>query len=246
MPRSSVDVNGSASDGRRDQHQRSDAPAAYRCGRWPTGTDGRRLTAIAEQLAVDLRSDLRRRPADTAGRRQRRGHRPADRLLDRHAQRAAGHRDYPAARDPGAGKLSAVRLRTRREAAPLRQALPRYADDPGSKRFPARPPLSWAAVTWLRRAYTTKETEPEETFTLAESFALPLLSQTLVVVRNPDEPPRRRQVQLFSLAQPLARPGRGAEPIAGALPLLNTLGAAGYSREHTTAALVWLYFGPRV
>ena len=77
----------------------------------------------------------------------------------------------------------------------------------------------------------------------AQRFAFPLLSRTLVVVRNPHGLSLRRQAELLRLAERLSL-GRvkGFGTIAGALPLLNTLGAAPFSREHGTTALLYLYF----
>jgi putative drug exporter of the RND superfamily len=81
----------------------------------------------------------------------------------------------------------------------------------------------------------------------AQRFAFPLLSRTLVVVRNPHGLPARRQGELVSLAQRLSFGHvKGFGAIAGALPLLNTLGAAPFSREHGTTALLYLYFRPTV
>ena len=79
----------------------------------------------------------------------------------------------------------------------------------------------------------------------AERFAFPLLSRTLVVVRDPHGLSPRRQGELVALAERLSFGGvKGFRAIAGALPLLNTLGAAPFSREHGTTALLYLYFRP--
>ena len=67
----------------------------------------------------------------------------------------------------------------------------------------------------------------------AERFAFPLLSRTLVVVRDPHGLSPRRRGELVALAERLSFGGvKGFRAIAGALPLLNTLGAAPFSREH--------------
>ncbi|MGB0095541.1 MAG: MMPL family transporter, partial [Solirubrobacteraceae bacterium] len=79
----------------------------------------------------------------------------------------------------------------------------------------------------------------------AQRFAFPLLSRTLVVVRNPHGLSLRRQAELLRLAQRLSLGHvKDFGTIAGALPLLNTLGAAPFSREHGTTALLYLYFRP--
>jgi RND superfamily putative drug exporter len=79
----------------------------------------------------------------------------------------------------------------------------------------------------------------------AARFAFPLLSRTLVVVRDPRGLSPRRQGELVALAGRLAFGHvQGFRAIAGALPLLNTLGAAPFSREHGTTALLYLYFRP--
>jgi RND superfamily putative drug exporter len=81
----------------------------------------------------------------------------------------------------------------------------------------------------------------------AERFAFPLLSRTLVVVRDPRGLSLRRQGELVALAERLSF-GRvkGFGAIAGALPLLDSVGAAPFSREHGTTALIYLYFRPSV
>jgi len=81
----------------------------------------------------------------------------------------------------------------------------------------------------------------------AQRFAFPLLSRTLVVVRDPRGLSPRRQGELVALAERLSFGHvKGFRAIAGALPLLNTLGAAPFSREHGTTALLYLYFRPGV
>jgi hypothetical protein len=79
----------------------------------------------------------------------------------------------------------------------------------------------------------------------ARRFGFPLLSRTIVVVRNPRGRRARRQRQLVWLAERLT-PGRlaGFGGIAAAIPILNTLGTLPFSREHGTTALLYLYFGP--
>ena len=81
----------------------------------------------------------------------------------------------------------------------------------------------------------------------AERFAFPLLSRTLVVVRDPHGLSPRRQAELVSLAGRLSFGHvKGFGAIAGALPVPNTLAAAPFSREHGTTVLLYLYFRPSV
>lgn len=81
----------------------------------------------------------------------------------------------------------------------------------------------------------------------AQRFGFPLLSRTIVVVRNPHGLSARRQGQLAGLAERLTL-GRidGFSGIAAAIPILNTLGAPPFSREHGTTGLLYLYFRPRL
>lgn len=81
----------------------------------------------------------------------------------------------------------------------------------------------------------------------AEKFRFPILSRTIVVVRNPRGLSPRRQASIILLAERLSL-GHvpGFEQIGGALPVVNTLGAAPFSREHGTTALLYLYFRPGV
>lgn len=80
-------------------------------------------------------------------------------------------------------------------------------------------------------------------------FHLPLLSRTLIVVRNADRLSPVEQAGIVDLAVRLDRhtlshtpkvPGAGQ--IAGALPVLNTLGLFPSSHERGTTALLYLYF----
>jgi putative drug exporter of the RND superfamily len=77
----------------------------------------------------------------------------------------------------------------------------------------------------------------------ARRFGFPLLSRTVVVVRNSHGLSTRRQRQLVWLAERLT-PGRipGFGGIAAAIPIVNTLGSLPFSREHGTTALLYLYF----
>jgi putative drug exporter of the RND superfamily len=80
-----------------------------------------------------------------------------------------------------------------------------------------------------------------------EQFGFPVLSRTIVVVRNPHGLSPARQSSLVGLAKSLSQsqiPGYGA--IAGAVPLLNSVRAAPVTRETGTTAVLYLYFRPSV
>ncbi len=78
-------------------------------------------------------------------------------------------------------------------------------------------------------------------------FGFPLLSETVIVVRNPHGLPSARTAQIAALAGRLSE-GRvaGFSSIRGAIPLLNTVGGASFSPEHDTTALLYLLFDPSV
>jgi putative drug exporter of the RND superfamily len=79
----------------------------------------------------------------------------------------------------------------------------------------------------------------------AEHFAFPVLTGTVVVVRNPRGLPAARQASLVALAARLSSVGLpGFRAIGGALPVVNSVGAPPFSREHGTTALLYLYFRP--
>ncbi|MFL5822378.1 MAG: MMPL family transporter [Solirubrobacteraceae bacterium] len=76
-------------------------------------------------------------------------------------------------------------------------------------------------------------------------FGFPLLSETAVVVRNPHGLPTARQAELFRLAAQLSeRRVPGFSGIAGAVPLVNSVGGPKFSPEHGTTALLYLFFPP--
>ncbi len=76
-------------------------------------------------------------------------------------------------------------------------------------------------------------------------FAFPLLTRTIVVVRDPHGLPLARQTELARLAVGLSTHKiAGFRQIAGALPLVNTFGTHPFVREHGTTALLYLYFEP--
>lgn len=80
-------------------------------------------------------------------------------------------------------------------------------------------------------------------------FHLPLLSRTLIVVRNPHRLPVAEQARIVELGVRIDRhrfagapkvPGSG--DIAGALPVVNTLPLVPSAHERGTTALLYLYF----
>ncbi|MGH2930656.1 MAG: MMPL family transporter, partial [Solirubrobacteraceae bacterium] len=81
----------------------------------------------------------------------------------------------------------------------------------------------------------------------ANRFALPLLSRTIVVVRNPKGLSFARQASLAALARRLSlRQMPAYRQIAGALPLLDTIGLPPFARHPGTTVLLYLYFRPSV
>jgi RND superfamily putative drug exporter len=80
-----------------------------------------------------------------------------------------------------------------------------------------------------------------------QQFGFPLLSETQVVVRNPDGLSATRQAQLASLAARLSqRRVPGFSKIAGAIPLVNSIGGPKFSPEHGTTMLLYLLFRPNI
>lgn len=80
-----------------------------------------------------------------------------------------------------------------------------------------------------------------------ERFAFPVLARTMIVVRDPHGLAQARQASLVTLAGKLSFgkvAGFGA--VAGAIPLLNTVGAPPFSREPGTTAILYLFFRPSV
>lgn len=79
----------------------------------------------------------------------------------------------------------------------------------------------------------------------ATQFAFPLLSRTIVVVRNPAGLSAQRQASLVQLAARLSHRRLPAfRDIPGALPLVNSVGKSRFSSESGTTALLYLYFPP--
>lgn len=81
----------------------------------------------------------------------------------------------------------------------------------------------------------------------SQRFAVPLLSRTIVVVRNPHGLSLARRASLVALAKQLSFGQLPAyREIAGALPLLDTIGAPPFAKHPGTTALLYLFFRPSV
>jgi putative drug exporter of the RND superfamily len=77
----------------------------------------------------------------------------------------------------------------------------------------------------------------------ATLFEFPLVSQSVVVVRNPHGLALTRQAELVRLATSLSLGHvREFRSVAAAIPIVNTLGPAPFAREHGTTVLLNLYF----
>ena len=76
-------------------------------------------------------------------------------------------------------------------------------------------------------------------------FGFPLLSQTLIVVRDARGLPAGRTAQIAALAGRLST-GHvpGFSSVRGAIPLVNTVGGPAFSPETDTTALLYLFFAP--
>lgn len=80
-----------------------------------------------------------------------------------------------------------------------------------------------------------------------QQFGFPLLSETQVVVRNPHGLPAARQAELVTLAARLSQHQLpGFSKIAGAIPLVNSIGGPKFSPEHGTTMLLYLLFRPGI
>ncbi len=80
-----------------------------------------------------------------------------------------------------------------------------------------------------------------------KQFGFPLLSETQVVVRNPNGLPPTRQAQLAALAARLSqRRVPGFSKIVGAIPLVNSIGGPKFSPETGTTMLLYLLFRPSI
>lgn len=80
-----------------------------------------------------------------------------------------------------------------------------------------------------------------------QRFAFPLLSRTIVVVRNPRGLSSVRQASLVRLASQLSYHRLPAyNQIAGALPLSDTFGSPPFARQPGTTFLLYLFFAPSV
>lgn len=80
-----------------------------------------------------------------------------------------------------------------------------------------------------------------------EEFNFPVLSRTLVVIRDPDGLTPQRQSDVIELAVALNRGEiERLDGIGGALVLTNTLGRPPFSREESTTAVMYLFFPPDI
>lgn len=80
-----------------------------------------------------------------------------------------------------------------------------------------------------------------------QQFGFPLLSETQIVVRNPHGLSAARQGQLAALAARLSqRRVPGYAKVAGAIPLVNSVGGPKFSPEHGTTMLLYLLFRPGI
>jgi putative drug exporter of the RND superfamily len=80
-----------------------------------------------------------------------------------------------------------------------------------------------------------------------ERFSFPLLSRTIVVVRNPRGLPAQRQASLVRLAGQLSYHQLPAySQIKGALPLSDRVGGPSFARHPGTTMLLYLFFPPSV
>jgi RND superfamily putative drug exporter len=80
-----------------------------------------------------------------------------------------------------------------------------------------------------------------------ERFSFPLLSRTIVVVRNPRGLPAQRQASLVRLASQLSYHQLPAySQIEGALPLSDRIGGPSFARHPGTTMLLYLFFAPSV
>jgi putative drug exporter of the RND superfamily len=78
-----------------------------------------------------------------------------------------------------------------------------------------------------------------------QEFGFPLLSETVVVVRDPAGLPPERAASLAKLAAQLSEHRLpGYSDIRGAIPLINRVGGPAFSPEHGTTALLYLLFTP--
>lgn len=79
----------------------------------------------------------------------------------------------------------------------------------------------------------------------SQEFGFPLLSETLVVVRNPHGLPPERVAYLLKLAAALSdHHVPGFSDIRGAIPLINRVGGPAFSPEHGTTVILYLFFAP--
>ncbi|HZU60086.1 MAG TPA: MMPL family transporter, partial [Solirubrobacteraceae bacterium] len=111
----------------------------------------------------------------------------------------------------------------------------------------ALPALSGAAATSFTDLVPPHAPALRAERVSTQEFGFPLLSETLVVVRNPHGLPAERAASLARLAAQLsAHQVPGFTNISGAIPLVNGLGGPAFSPEHGTTAVIYLFFPPSV
>lgn len=109
----------------------------------------------------------------------------------------------------------------------------------------ALPPISGASTNSFSALVPSHAPAITAQQVSARYFAFPVIARTMIVVRNPRGLPAHRQTQLLSLAVRLSRHQLPEfSGIAGAIPLLNTLGAPPFSRQPGTTAVLYLFFHP--
>ena len=107
----------------------------------------------------------------------------------------------------------------------------------------ALPALGGAAVTSFTDLVPPHSSAVRAEQISTHDFGFPLLSETVIVVRNPRGLPAARAARLVSLAAHLSSGHvRGFSSVKGAIPLVNALGGAAFSPEHNTTALLYLLF----
>jgi RND superfamily putative drug exporter len=109
----------------------------------------------------------------------------------------------------------------------------------------AAPALSGSAITSFTDLVPPHAPALRAERISTQEFGFPLLSETVVVLRNPHGLAPGRAASLVRLAAALSYhrvPGFSA--IAGAIPLINEVGGPAFSPEHGTTALLYLFFAP--
>ena len=111
----------------------------------------------------------------------------------------------------------------------------------------ALPSLGGSSITSFNDLVPPHSAAIQAEQTSTRQFGFPLLSETLVVVRNPHRLSSNRASQIASLAGRLtAGQVPGFSAIQGAVPLVNAVGGPAFSPERDTTALLYLFFHPSV